>query len=285
MTILLVDGDELLHTTLAGLETETNWGNDVWVLSVNEEAASEVITARIEKLVSTLNPDRILFCFSGPGENWRRSVLPGYKGNRLNVRKPMLFAHLKQRMLEEQLIVGPGYEFVSRNGLEADDAIGILATKPSNQGNTIVVSQDKDFLGVPGRLWRNWRENETPVIQGIQTPEARRFHLYQTLTGDAVDGYTGCPGIGDATANKLLDGSLKYSPTLTHAKRGANKGEEVVRWDLVHSNSPWETVVSCYEKAGLKEKDALVQARVARIAQWEDWDRDNQRVRLWNPPR
>jgi DNA polymerase-1 len=73
--------------------------------------------------------------------------------------------------------------------------------------------------------------------------------------GDATDGYGGCPGIGPKTAEKLLD------------KHGA----------------VWKTVVDAYLKAGLTEEDAIMNARMARILRAEDWDFENNEVKLWTP--
>ena len=70
----------------------------------------------------------------------------------------------------------------------------------------------------------------------VTEEDANYNHLLQALTGDAVDGYSGCPGIGIKRASRLLD-----------------------------ADASWDSVIAAYDKAGLTEEDALVQARVARI--------------------
>jgi len=45
----------------------------------------------------------------------------------------------------------------------------------------------------------------------------------------------------------------------------------------------WETVVSCYEAAGLTEEDALLNARMARILTADLWNASTQRPVLWRP--
>jgi DNA polymerase-1 len=42
-------------------------------------------------------------------------------------------------------------------------------------------------------------------------------------------------------------------------------------------------VVDAYLKAGLTEEDALMNARMARILRAEDWDFENNEVKLWTP--
>ena len=43
----------------------------------------------------------------------------------------------------------------------------------------------------------------------------------------------------------------------------------------------WSIVVDTYEKNGLGEKDALQQARVARILRYGDYDKATGKVKLW----
>ena len=45
----------------------------------------------------------------------------------------------------------------------------------------------------------------------------------------------------------------------------------------------WETVVTRYEKAGLKEKDAILNARMARILRKCEYNRTTNEVKLWSP--
>ena len=137
------------------------------------------------------------------------------------------------------------YRVEIAEGLEADDLLGILAT---SMPDTIVVSPDKDLQTVPCTLYRQGE------LKTITLEEANRFHMYQTLTGDPTDGYPGCPGVGPKTAEKLLSGNPE-----TH----------------------WGAVVQAYEKAGLTEADALMNARMAFILRKDNWI--NGEVKLWEP--
>jgi DNA polymerase-1 len=51
---------------------------------------------------------------------------------------------------------------------------------------------------------------------------------------------------------------------------------------LAHQDH-WNAVLNAYEKAGLSEQDALVQARVARILRASDYDFKERKVKLWEP--
>jgi DNA polymerase-1 len=151
------------------------------------------------------------------------------------------------------------YPNTSKPSLEADDVIGILATKPGNK--CLIWSTDKDLKQIPGyHLIEGGREF-------ISKSQGDYFHLQQTLTGDAVDGYPGCPGVGPVTAVKILSNE----PT--------GPIDPEITWVEWH----WTNVVKAYEKKGLTEADALVQAQIARICQWENWDQTNQEVIKWLP--
>lgn len=134
--------------------------------------------------------------------------------------------------------------------LEADDVISILAT--SMEEETIIVSIDKDFKSVPG-IFFDYNKGE---FHHPTTEEADNFHLIQTLTGDSTDGFSGVPKIGAVTAKRLLD------------KEGYT----------------WETVAKCYEKAGLTEQDALMNAWMARLLRIENYNIETKTIeKLWTP--
>jgi len=127
------------------------------------------------------------------------------------------------------------YEVIRLPELEADDAMGIYAT---NHPGNIIVSPDKDLRQIPGLLYNM---DETITI----TPEAgKQWHYIQTLAGDQTDGYSGVPGIGIKRAVTLFE------------EHGYN----------------WKTVVQAFADKGLTEKDALLNARLAKILTNKEYD-------------
>ena len=95
--------------------------------------------------------------------------------------------------------------------------------------------------------------------------------MTQTLTGDATDGYKGCPSVGAVGAKKILDDALALAKSNDH--------EKFNNWYM------WIAVVKAFEKAGLGEEEALVQARVARILRTPEYDHKKRKVKLWSPPK
>lgn len=209
--------------------------------------AMDRLEARLAALAAAHRARAMLLALSTP-PLFRRTLWPGYKARR-KPRPPLVKALL------ERVAARP--EAVRLPGLEADDVLGVLATGGAAEGRraspgAVIVSADKDLRSVPG--WhgdaegRRWR---------IGAAEADRAHLFQTLTGDAADGYPGCPGVGPVRARRLLDAAP------------AGLG--------------WRAVRAAYRAAGQSEADALRQARLARILRAVDFDAERGVPRLWSP--
>jgi len=138
------------------------------------------------------------------------------------------------------------YEVIVMPTLEADDALGIYAT--AHKG-CILVSPDKDMRQIPGQLY------DLKETSFITKEEGRRWHFIQTLAGDQTDGYSGVPGYGIKTAAKLFEERGYY----------------------------WETILEAFESKGLTETDALLNARLAKILQCEDYDFQGNKPLRWFP--
>tara|TARA_R100001594_G_scaffold117084_1_gene152264 strand:+ start:283 stop:1011 length:729 start_codon:yes stop_codon:yes gene_type:complete len=195
------------------------------------------------KKVQTAMMDDDIILYFSSTENFRKKIYEDYKGHR-NRRKPLGYRRLVNHCRDN-------YNFVCRKGLEADDAIGIDATNPKYASlDNIVVSPDKDMKQIPGVLW-----NLTDEVEEITKEDGDDWHLIQSLAGDPTDGYAGCPGIGVKRAADLL-----------------NKTE-----------NKWKAICNAYKERGLSDDDALLNARLAKILQHENYDYDRQEPILWTP--
>lgn len=250
---LLLDADIFCYQASAA--TEGVWyfdGKDnPPCVDADLDAALAMVDARIEAVANKLKASRLIVCLTD-SHNFRKDVWPLYKANRSGSRKPTFLNETKAHLAEK-------YETYQRPGLEADDCMGILSTHKSLvPGEKIIVSTDKDMGTIPGLLFNPDKDKEP---RRISKQDADRKFMSQVLTGDATDGYPGCPGIGPKKADAIL-----------------NKGNPSVA-------SMWASVLTAYASKGLTERDALVQARMARILRAEDWDFQKKAPRLWCPPR
>ena len=243
MTLAAIDADILLYRAMTYAEQEINWHDNVWTLYADIDEAKSIFTGQVDKIKTKLKTDDILCCLSDRSENFRKSIDPTYKSNRRGTRKPAGF----NAFIEW---VETAYPSLRKPSLEADDVMGIIATKPDNIGKVVVVSDDKDLKTIPCKLFRPSQDE----LLNITQQQADAFFLHQCLTGDPTDGYGGCKGVGEKTAQKILG-----------------------------SRPTWSSVEQAYMKAGMTKDDALQQARLARILRWDDWDEAKGEPRLWQP--
>lgn len=241
MTTLLIDGDICAYQYSSASEHEVDWGEDIWTLWSDRKEASNLITQYVDHLLEATEADKVIFAFTDK-ENFRKKINPNYKVNRKKIRKPVCYKALVKWITDN-------YETYVRPELEADDVLGILSTHPTLiKGRKIVVSEDKDLMTIPGLLWKSGELHE------IGEEVADYNFLKQTLTGDATDGYSGVPGIGAVTADKILT-----------------------------KECSWQVILDCFAKANLDENEALLQARMARILRASDYDFKNKQIKLWSP--
>lgn len=240
----------------AATERDVKWDDENHVLASNEVEAWDTVAGSLKLISDHFNNKDLVVTLSDYSKPcFRYSIDPTYKGNRKETRKPLCFWDVRRRLEDE-------YECIMFPGLEADDVMGILATKPGPD-DKIIVSRDKDMKTIPGKLWNGMD------FKFITEADADYYHLYQTLIGDTADGYKGCPGIGPKKAEALLT-----------KKGNADCGDPGCCQD---NPTLWDRVVTAYVKAGLTEADALRQARLARILRWSDWDSKKKEPILWTP--
>lgn len=272
MTIALLDGDIFAFEIASSAEEPINWGDGFWTLHAYESPAIFKLDDRIRKVVEDVGADEIIVCLSDDNHNFRKDILPSYKGNRDGTRKPMLLKVLKEHLQVE-------YDCRIFPSLEADDVLGILGTSEDMDEHTIIVTKDKDLLTVPGSHYQMHTEEHLEV----SLEEADKRHLTQAIMGDPTDGYDGCPGVGATTAARLLEEPYRWVQYEHEFKSGKRKGETETRWMKEPTDDVWEAVVSHFHKAGLGEQEALTQARVARILRADDYDEWHEEPILWNP--
>ena len=184
---LLIDADYIVYKSCAAAETEIDFGDDLIVVTSQFSDALKATKGEINKIKTKLGNFADVILFFSDTVNFRKKIMPEYKGHR-NRKKPCGYKRVINALKLE-------YEVIIMPELEADDAMGIYAT--ANPGN-IVVSPDKDMRQIPGQLY-NMDETFTITDEG-----GAAWHLIQCLSGDQTDGYGGVPGIGVKRAEALF---------------------------------------------------------------------------------
>lgn len=262
--VCIIDGDIDLfriaavhqkHSTpILGMEDEGPIGMKSLAVMVKE--LEDIFTYYAEQ---THCGSYVVMLSGSTANNFRKKLLPTYKGNRKkSVRPPQIGP------LRDALLTHPSMAVRQRDNLEGDDLCGIFSTAQRGKGRrTVVVTLDKDMRTLPGNHYNPAKPDEG--IFKVTPKEAALYHMTQTLTGDPTDHYKGCRGIGPKKAFKLLEGCSGRSV------------EDYYR-------SLWKVVVDTYESRGYTKADALVQARCARILQSTDWNPKTKRINLWTCP-
>lgn len=269
---VLIDAD-ILAFQIAASQEEVYEFNGRQVLHADLEQGCVEVENSVAWIVDHVDADQAVLFLTGP-DNFRKKVLPTYKENRSGTRRPMILPGLREYMLEN-------FKTFIEPTLEGDDLMGIHATMP-HEGERVIYSADKDLKTVPGLHW----DRDDGEIVEIDEAAANRFFYEQVLTGDPTDNYSGCPGVGPKGAAELLDECTRWEQHKRVLKSGPNKGQERVEWKRAQWDewdNEWTAILSAYDKVGLSEKDALTQARCARILRHGEYDFKKQKVKLWTP--
>lgn len=251
---ILIDGDIFAYKAAAVNQEDFDLGDGVKSSQTDPKQAASDIESLIDGLTETLGAAETFVCLTGPlqeisDSNFRKRVYADYKGNRDPEKKPVLLPFVKEHIRKT-------YATKIKEGIEADDVLGILMTHPTLvSGKKVCVSTDKDLLQIPGRHFNPDKEEKRMISE----QRGDYWFMYQTLVGDQVDHYPGCKGVGPVNAERIL--------------RGKTTLPEM-----------WPAVVDAFVKKGFTPDDALVQARCARMLRHTDYDFKRKEPILWTPP-
>lgn len=221
--IALIDSDTLAYASAATAENE------------NEQIARWNVNKMVENILRSLNTSDYK-CYVTGDSNFRYSVYPEYKANRLKMVRPKYLAVCKQHLVDE-------WGAQVSQGCEADDDIGVDALS-GNYIDPIVVSIDKDMDQVWGKHYNPRKELEYYVTPN----DALRFFYYQLLVGDTADNIKGAPGIGPKKATKILDGVSEESELLQRVEAHYPSTDALemngkVLWIFKQPNDIWKMPV------------------------------------------
>ena len=198
--VILVDGSYYLFRCFHGLPPLSN------SQGLPTNAIRGVLNA-LNKLIKKYHPTHMAVAFDTKAPTFRHNLSEAYKAHR----PPMDEALRIQIPYIHEMIEKLGITLIKIDGFEADDIIGTLAYQACQQGHRVIISTgDKDMAQLvndcvmledsfTGKLTDNAGVIEKFGVTSEQIAD------YLTLMGDASDGISGIPKVGQKTAAKLLN--------------------------------------------------------------------------------
>lgn len=157
-------------------------------------------------------PDYIGVAFDTHAPTQRHVDFVEYKSKREAVPEDIL----KAIPYIVQLIEAMNIPVLAIDGFEADDIIGTLATKAGNEGYQVfMMTPDKDFAQLVTDnvfIYKPGKPGEKATVMGVQEV-CKRYCIKRPeqvkdllgLWGDSSDNIPGIPGVGEVTAQKLIE--------------------------------------------------------------------------------
>jgi len=209
--LMIIDGNALIHRSFHALPP-TMTTKDGTVVNAVYGFVSFLI-----KAIRDLKPEYVVLTLDKKGPTFRHKKFKEYKAKRVKA-PDELYAQIPMvKKLAEDFNI-PVFE---KDGFEADDLIGTIATKISARKNRalpyscecVIVTGDKDTLQLVNehtKVYSMSRGLSDAILYNSGLVKEKMGVLacqvvdYKALSGDASDNIPGVPGIGAKTAVSLL---------------------------------------------------------------------------------
>lgn len=252
--LALIDGHSLVYrayfalpgfTTSAGTPTGAVYG----------------FTMMLTRLLEDEKPDLVAAAFDRAAPTFRHERFDAYKANR-----PRMADDLRPQVpLAKDVLEAFDIPVFETDGYEADDVIGTLAAQGEERGlDVLIVTGDRDALQLvsPRTSVLIMRKGITEVEKCDLDAVRARFGVepiklieVKALMGDKSDNIPGVPGIGEKTAEKLIQ---QYGCVEELLRRAEEVGGRTGRLLVEHA-----------EQARLSRELAEIDRRVPISVEWD----------------
>ena len=226
-TLYLIDGHSLAYRAYFALTR----GGDVsrFMTSAGEPTAGTFgFISVLLKLLETEAPEYLAVAFD-TGSTFRDDLYSDYKGTRAKMPEDLRSQIKRIR----ELVAAFGIPVLEAEGYEADDVLGTVARRASEEGvRVVILTGDRDLLQLASK-------NVTIRLAGQKLAEAQDFgpqevrEKYQlspaqlielkALVGDTSDNIPGVRGIGEKTALQLLEQFRDLAGIYRHLDKVPNR--------------------------------------------------------------
>ncbi|MDX7924235.1 DNA polymerase I [Aeromonas media] len=201
--LILVDGSSYLYRAFfasqqADLRTSTGLPS----------GAVRVMANMMRSLRKQYPDCHVAVVFDAKGKTFRDDIYPEYKATRASMPDDLR----SQVAPIHQMIKAMGFPFLMVEGVEADDVIGTLARQATEKQLPVLISTgDKDMAQLVSDhvtlidTMKDVKTDREGVIEKFGVPPELIID-YLALMGDKVDNIPGMAGVGEKTAQALLQG-------------------------------------------------------------------------------
>ncbi|MDJ0037602.1 DNA polymerase I [Pantoea allii] len=199
--LILVDGSSYLYRAYHAFPPLTNTAGE-------PTGAMYGVLNMLKSLLVQYSPTHVAVVFDAKGKTFRDELFEHYKSHR----PPMPDDLRSQIEPLHEMVRAMGLPLLAVSGVEADDVIGTLALEAEKKGYSVLISTgDKDMaqLVTPAITLINTMTNTIlgpeEVEQKYGVPPALIID-FLAMMGDSSDNIPGVPGVGEKTAQALLQG-------------------------------------------------------------------------------
>lgn len=199
--LILVDGSSYLYRAYHAFPPLTNSAGE-------PTGAMYGVLNMLKSLLVQYQPTHVAVVFDAKGKTFRDALFENYKSHR----PPMPDDLRAQIEPLHEMVKAMGLPLLAVSGVEADDVIGTLALEAEKQGRAVLISTgDKDMaqLVTPNITLINTMTNTVlgpeEVEQKFGVPPSLIID-FLAMMGDSSDNIPGVPGVGEKTAQALLQG-------------------------------------------------------------------------------
>lgn len=199
--LILVDGSSYLYRAYHAFPPLTNRAGE-------PTGAMYGVLNMLRSLILQYQPTHAAVVFDAKGKTFRDELFEDYKSHR----PPMPDDLRAQIEPLHTMVKAMGLPLLAVSGVEADDVIGTLAREAEKAGRPVLISTgDKDMaqLVTPGITLINTMTNTILGPDEVVTKYGVPPELiidFLALMGDSSDNIPGVPGVGEKTAQALLQG-------------------------------------------------------------------------------
>ena len=286
MKLLVLDGNSILNRAYYGIKLLTTKDGQF------TNAIYGFLTT-FRRLLDESSPDAVAIAFDLKAPTFRHKAYGGYKANRKGM--PEELATQLQPL--KDILSSLGYRIVTCEGFEADDILGTLAQKCTDEGSECMIATgDRDSLQlvsdtVSVRIASTkfgkpevtlYDQDKIMEVYGVTPPQLIDIKAIQ---GDASDCIPGVKGIGEKGARELIAkyGSVKniydnletldIKPAIK-AKLEADRDNAEMSYMLgtICREAPIDTDISSYIPSPAdKPQAASLMARLELFSLMEKW--------------